>query len=72
MPLDKETLATIKKKHKAWKKYINSKESEAYRDYCKARNQVKKTNQIDKKKFRKICGKRLKIEPPKILEICEQ
>ena len=40
-PLDQKSLAKIKKKHSCWKKYMASRNSENYKEYCKFRNQVR-------------------------------
>ncbi len=45
-PLDFDTLAKVKKKHKAWKKYMNSKDSKSYKEYCRIRNQVRKLSKL--------------------------
>ena len=46
LPLDREILGKIKKKHKAWKKYMNSRDSDTYKEYCRSRNQVRKLTKV--------------------------
>ena len=70
-PLDAKSLAKIKKKHQAWKKYMASRESEHYRDYCKYRNQVRNITKKARKEQEKGVAKDAKNNPKKILEICE-
>ena len=39
-PLDKNAVKKIKKKHRAWKRYMESRESKHYQIYCRLRSQV--------------------------------
>jgi hypothetical protein len=41
-PLDEKTRMKIRKKHRAWQRYIETKDGQKYVEYCKLRNQVKK------------------------------
>ena len=64
-PLDKSSLAKIKKKHKAWKKYMNSRDSETYREYCKFRNQVRNITKQSRKFRERDVAKDAKENPKK-------
>ena len=53
IPLNKKALSKIKRKERLWTRCLNTREGEAYKEYCKARNQVrtltrKITKQFDK------------------------
>ena len=49
IPLDEKTITKIKKKHRAWQRYMESREGEGeYWKYVKLKNQVK--NMIRKAK----------------------
>ncbi len=45
-PLDNQAIRKIKKKHRCWTRYIETRESHHYTNYCRLRSQVK---QITKK-----------------------
>ena len=62
-PLDKNSLAKIKKKHKAWKKYMNSRDSETYKEYCKFRNQVRNITKQSRKFKEKDVARDAKENP---------
>ena len=40
--LNDKILRSIRKKHRAWQRYMETQEGEKYQEYCKARNKVKK------------------------------
>ena len=40
IPLNKKALSKIKRKERLWTRYLNTRDGEAYKEYCKARNQV--------------------------------
>ena len=40
VPLDEKTITKIKKKHRAWQRYIESREGGKYGKYVKLRKQV--------------------------------
>ena len=42
LPLDKKTVEKIKKKHRCWQRYIETREEEKYKEYIKTRNQAKR------------------------------
>ena len=64
-PLDKKSLSKIKKKHKAWKKYMASRESDHYKEYCKYRNQVRNLTKKARKEQEKGVAKDAKTNPKK-------
>jgi hypothetical protein len=39
--LNDNAMAKVKKKHAAWKRYMATRDGEAYREYCQSRNQAK-------------------------------
>ena len=39
--LDFKTLSTIRKKHRCWKRFMETRDSKRYEEYCKVRNQVR-------------------------------
>ena len=53
---DKKCLDAVKKKHRAWNKYIHTQSQRNYSEYCKVRNACTKTTRSAKKKrlMRKI------------------
>ena len=40
-PLDQKALAKIRKKHRLWQRYMETKEGKRYEEYCRVRNQVR-------------------------------
>ena len=42
IPLKKEEIEAVRRKHKHWKIYMKSRDDKDYREFCKARNKVKK------------------------------
>ena len=63
--LDSKTLSVIRKKHRCWKRYMETKDSKKYKDYCKVRNQVKKlTRNAVKSKEKEIINE-IKTNPKK-------
>ena len=51
VPLNKESVKKIKKKHTLWKRYMETKEGKYYTEYCRARNQVHKLTRRTQKEF---------------------
>ena len=41
IPVSRDTITKIKKKHIAWKRYMETKNEEHYAEYCRVRNQVR-------------------------------
>ena len=50
---DKKCLDAVKKKHRAWNKYIHTQSQRNYSEYCKVRNACTKTTRSAKKKYEK-------------------
>ena len=42
VPLDVKTRATIKRKHRLWKKFLLTKDVQNYQEFCRLRNQVRR------------------------------
>ena len=51
VPLNKESVRKIKKKHTLWKRYMETKERKCYTEYCRARSQVCKLTRRIQKEF---------------------
>lgn len=60
-PLDKKTLELIRKKHRCWQRYIETRDELKYKEYCRSRNRVKA--QI--RKHQKNVEKNIAIEAKK-------
>jgi len=50
IPLSKKTVQNIKRKHQLWESYMEDRSKEKHREYCKARNKVKRSKRERKKK----------------------
>ena len=48
-PLSKEAVLSIKRKHRMWERYMEDRSKEKYREYCKARNKVKRLTRKERK-----------------------
>ena len=48
-PLSKEAVLSIKRKHRMWERYMEDRSKEQYREYCKARNKVKRLTRKERK-----------------------
>jgi hypothetical protein len=51
--LSKETVQNIKRKHRLWERYMEDRSKEKHREYCKARNKVKRLTRRDRKEREK-------------------
>ena len=49
-PLGLEAVKCIRRKHRLWTRYMETREQSTYREYCKARNKVKSVIAKDRKK----------------------
>ena len=47
--LSKETMKSIKRKHRMWERYMEKKSKESYREFCKARNKVKRLTRKERR-----------------------
>ena len=64
-PLEKKILARVKKKHRAWQRYMESKEVEKYREYCRERNAVRNLTRQSRRWFEKDIAEKSKEMPKK-------
>ena len=68
-PLDNKCVKQIRRKRRCWQRYIETRDEQKWREYCKARNQVKKLTRQARKNIEKdIALKAKKSET--ILEVC--
>ena len=63
VPLNKESVKKIKKKHILWKRYMETKEGKYYTEYCRARNQVRKLTRRIQKEFEMKLATESKTNP---------
>ena len=63
IPLNKESVKKIKKKHTLWKRYMETKEGKYYTEYCRARNQVRKLARRIQKEFEMKLATESKTNP---------
>jgi hypothetical protein len=59
-PLNQKILAKIRKKHRAWQRFMETREGEKYKEYCRIRNQVKSLTQKAKRDHEKDIANRSK------------
>ncbi len=60
-----KALIKVKKKHKAWQRYMESPNGEQYRNYARQRNQAKNEIRKSVKMYEKNIAKEAKENPPK-------
>ena len=60
---DKKCLDAVKKKHRAWNKYIHTQSQRNYSEYCNVRNACTKTTRSAKKKYEKNIVMNMKENP---------
>ena len=65
LPLDDKTVAKIKKKHRCWQRYIESRDENKYKEYTRTRNQVKKMVRKAKRNMEMDIAKNVKENPKK-------
>ncbi|KAK6167371.1 hypothetical protein SNE40_021416 [Patella caerulea] len=65
IPLDDKTVKRIKKKHRCWQRYMETKDGKLYQEYIKTRNQVKSLIRKAKKNMEKDIAKNAKTNPKK-------
>jgi hypothetical protein len=51
--LNRKALSKIKRKERLWTMYLNTRDGEAYKEYCKVRNQVRTLTRKITKQFEK-------------------
>ena len=66
--MNERLLAKIRKKHRAWQRYMETKEGEKYQEYCKIRNKVKSLVRKAKIDYEKIISENAKSNPKKFWE----
>ena len=59
--LDRKSLAKRKKKHRLWKRYLESKDGKVYEEYCRCRNQVRRMTRRAIKLHEKDIAKKAKL-----------
>ena len=65
IPLDAKTISKIKRKHRLWQRFIETKEDQKFKEYAKVRNQVKKEVKAAKKKMEMEIALSVKKDPKK-------
>lgn len=63
--LDKNTLQAVKKKHRAWQRYMETKDKEKYKEYAKARNKARTLTRKLQKNIEKDISLSAKTNPKK-------
>lgn len=64
-PLDGSIVKAIHRKHRCWKRFMETKEESKYREYTKARNKVKNLVRNAKKRVEQNIAEEVKINPKK-------
>ena len=64
-PFDKTVLRAVKKKHRAWQRYMETRSGEKYTEYVRRRNKVSKLTRQAQKDYEKIIAKEAKKNPKK-------
>ena len=64
-PLDQKLLTKIRKKHRLWQRYMETKEGVKYQEYCRIRNQVRKLTRQAKSIYEKQIADEAKTNPKK-------
>ena len=62
-PLDQNAIRKIKKKHRAWNRYMETRESHQYRNYCRLRTQVRQLTKKARKNYEKKIADESKDNP---------
>ena len=63
VPLDRDALALIKRKDRLWKKCIRSRDEQAYTEYCRVRNKVRRLTRKAQSIYEKSVAKQAKTNP---------
>ena len=61
--INEAVLRAVRKKHRAWQRFMETKEGEKYREYCRARNKVKSLVRKTKLEFEKNISRNAKENP---------
>ena len=65
IPLDAKTVEKIKKKHRCWQRYMETRDEKKYKEYTRVRNQVKGMVRKAKLNMEKEIAKNVKESPKK-------
>ncbi len=65
MPMTEKDRAKVRKKHRCWQRYMETKDGERYREYCRVRNQVRKLTRRLHKIYELEIAKDAKTNPKK-------
>ena len=65
VPLTKKALVKVKRKQRLWTNYLNTKDEQVYKEYCRARNQVKNITRKITKQHEKNISQQAKTNPKK-------
>ncbi len=63
MPMTEKDRAKVRKKHRCWQRYMDTKDGRKYREYCRARNQVRRLTRRLHKSFEAEIAKNAKTNP---------
>ena len=64
-PLDQETVKLIKHKHRAWTRYLETRDASKYQEYTRLRNKVRNRTRNITKKHQEEIAKEIKTNPKK-------
>jgi hypothetical protein len=64
-PLDKKTVAKIKKKHRAWARFMETREGQHYNKFCRYRNEVRKLSRKARCNYEQQIADEAKSNPKK-------
>ena len=64
-PLEKETVTLIKKKHRLWTRYMETRDKKYHKEFCKTRNKVKTLTRKAKRDHEKSIALEAKNNPKK-------
>lgn len=65
MPLDEKVVRKIKKKHRCWQRFMETRDGTKHKEYAKMRNQVKGLVRKAKREMEKDIAKQAKTDPKK-------
>jgi hypothetical protein len=65
LPLDEQTIKKIRKKHRAWQRYMETRDGKKYQKYAKLRNQVKNSVKKAKMSMERDIARDVKKNPKK-------
>ena len=65
IPFSPNLLKKIRKKHRAWQRFLETKSGEKYQEFCKLRNQVRKLTRLSEIQYEKGIADEAKTNPKK-------